>query len=130
MPRSIRVSLIFSLFCLLWLATGGMVWAAETTTGQETVSSSKEVKEAQKERAVLEKITVTATRTEVDPSLSPADSYVVDRQDIADQPNYYMNNFGEYIRDIPGVHVAQYYPWGPPGCTCAARDISCSAPPI
>ncbi len=25
-----------------------------------------------------------------------------------------MSNFGELIRDVPGVHVAQYYPWGPP----------------
>ena len=110
MPRSIRVGLILCLFCLLGIAAGGMGWAAETSTSQESESSSKEAQQARQEKAVLEKITVTATRTEVDPALSPADSYVVDRQDIADQPNYYMNNFGEYIRDIPGVHVAQYYP--------------------
>jgi iron complex outermembrane recepter protein len=38
----------------------------------------------------------------------------VDRKDIEAQPIHYMNNFGELIRDVPGVHVAQYYPWGPP----------------
>ncbi|NJL60098.1 MAG: TonB-dependent receptor [Desulfobacteraceae bacterium] len=25
-----------------------------------------------------------------------------------------MNNVGEMVRDLPGVHVGQYYPWGPP----------------
>ena len=62
----------------------------------------------------LDEITVTATKTDVDEAFSPADAYAVDREDIEYQPSHYMNNFGEYIRDIPGVHVGQYYPWGPP----------------
>ncbi len=62
----------------------------------------------------MEDMTVTATKTDVDASLSPATMFSVDREDIDFQPSHYMNNFGEFIRDIPGVHVAQYYPWGPP----------------
>lgn len=62
----------------------------------------------------LDDITVTATKTEVSAEYSPAAAYTTDRTDIDFQPSHYMNNFGEYIRDIPGVHVGQYYPWGPP----------------
>jgi iron complex outermembrane receptor protein len=60
------------------------------------------------------KVTVTATKTDVDPELSPVTTYSVDATDIEVQPDHYMDNFGEYVRDLPGVHVAQYYPWGPP----------------
>lgn len=66
------------------------------------------------DHAVVENMTVTATKTTVDETLAPVAAYTVDAADIEFQPSYYMNNFGEYIRDIPGVHVAQYYPWGPP----------------
>ena len=62
----------------------------------------------------LGNITVTATKTTVDEALSPVVSYTVDREDLEAQPSHFMNNFGEFIRDVPGVHVAQYYPWGPP----------------
>ncbi|ADK85039.1 TonB-dependent receptor plug [Desulfarculus baarsii DSM 2075] len=81
-------------------------WAADD--GQ----SAKRNWEADKTE--MSDITVTATKTDVKADLSPVDAYSVDRVDIDFQPNYYMNNFGELIRDIPGVHVAQYYPWGPP----------------
>lgn len=62
----------------------------------------------------LDKITVTATKTETAAELLPVTSYTVDQHDIEAQPNYFMSNFGELIRDVPGVHVSQYYPWGPP----------------
>ena len=62
----------------------------------------------------LEKMTVTSTKTTVDEVLAPVEAYTVDREDMDYQPSHFMNNFGEFIRDIPGVHVAQYYPWGPP----------------
>ena len=64
--------------------------------------------------ATMEQVTVTATKTSVSEELSPVEAYSVNRQDLDAQPNFYMNNFGEFIRDLPGVHVAQYYPWGPP----------------
>lgn len=59
-------------------------------------------------------VTVTATKTDVDAELAPVATYSVDTIDIEVQPDHYMDNFGEFIRDVPGVHVAQYYPWGPP----------------
>lgn len=59
-------------------------------------------------------VIVTATRTAVDAALAPVATYSVDADDIEAQPDYAMDNFGEYIRDVPGVHVAQYFPWGPP----------------
>lgn len=72
------------------------------------------VQAVDEESVSLGKMTVTATKTTVDESLAPVEAYTVDRNDIDAQPSYYMNNFGELIRDLPGVHVAQYYPWGPP----------------
>ncbi len=75
-------------------------------------------------------IKVTATKTDVDAALSPATMFTVDREDIDFQPSHYMNNFGEFIRDVPGVHVAQYFPWGPPGCTCGEQAIFSSAASI
>ncbi|WP_161626820.1 TonB-dependent receptor [Desulfospira joergensenii] len=62
----------------------------------------------------MEEITVTATKTSVAQELSPVTAYSVSREDLDCQPSYYMNNFGEFIRDLPGVSVGQYYPWGPP----------------
>ncbi len=62
----------------------------------------------------LEGITVTATKTETPAELVPITAYTVGPAEIESQPSYYMSNFGELIRDVPGVHVAQYYPWGPP----------------
>jgi iron complex outermembrane receptor protein len=59
-------------------------------------------------------ITVTATKTATPAELLPVTAYSVDQKEIEAQPSYYMSNFGELIRDLPGVHVAQYYPWGPP----------------
>ena len=114
MPRLLFAKAVLCLAFLCMLCAGGPAWAAESAAGQDAADKGKGQTEAQDEQAVLQKITVTATRTEVDPALSPVDAYVVDRQNIAGQPNYYMNNFGEFIRDLPGVHVAQYYPWGPP----------------
>jgi len=62
----------------------------------------------------MEGMTVTATKTETPADLLPVTAYTVDEQDIEAQPSYFMSNFGELIRDVPGVHVSQYYPWGPP----------------
>lgn len=114
MLRSIGVRVVFCLVVLICIFALGPSWAAETTEEKKSESKSQDQRQAQKDRAILEKITVTATRTEVDPELSPVDAYSVDREDIESQPDYYMNNFGEYIRDLPGVSVNQYYPWGPP----------------
>ncbi len=70
--------------------------------------------QGQDDTSQIDGITVTATKTSVDQELSPVSAYSVDREDLDFQPSYYMNNFGEFIRDLPGVSVGQYYPWGPP----------------
>ncbi len=93
---------IIATLVMLALASGA-AWAAVETDAQDV-----------KNKTIIEDMTVTSTKTDVNPELSPVDAYTVDRTDIDYQPNYFMNNFGEFIRDVPGVHVAQYYPWGPP----------------
>ncbi|MEM0333413.1 MAG: TonB-dependent receptor plug domain-containing protein, partial [Candidatus Aenigmatarchaeota archaeon] len=40
--------------------------------------------------------------------------HTVDRKEIEKQPTYFIQNLGELIKDLPGVHVGQYFPWGPP----------------
>jgi len=59
-------------------------------------------------------MTVTATKTEIDEETVPFTIHSVKEEEIEKQPEFYMNNVGEIIRDVPGVHVGQYYPWGPP----------------
>lgn len=66
------------------------------------------------EREVLDDITVMATKTEVNADLVPFTFHSVDREALDRQPEFYMDNIGELVRDVPGVHVGQYYPWGPP----------------
>ncbi|MGQ9669462.1 MAG: TonB-dependent receptor [Desulfosoma sp.] len=62
----------------------------------------------------LEPMMVTATKTEVKADTIPFTAHSVDRETLEAQPSFFMNNVGELIRDLPGVHVGQYYPWGPP----------------
>jgi len=88
-------------------------WAAGDSNSTAAAQEAKEAA-AKKKAAAMGEVTVTATKTEVDPATVPFTMHTVDRQAIDDQPNHFMNNLGEFIRDVPGVHVAQYYPWGPP----------------
>lgn len=69
---------------------------------------------AKSETHSLSPVTVTATKTEVDKESVPFSAVSVDRETIDSQPRFYMDNVGELVRDLPGVHVGQYYPWGPP----------------
>ncbi|PIY22359.1 MAG: hypothetical protein COZ11_12990, partial [Deltaproteobacteria bacterium CG_4_10_14_3_um_filter_51_14] len=62
----------------------------------------------------LEPVVVTATKTEAKADTIPFTTHSVDRETLDAQPSFFMNNVGELIRDLPGVHVGQYYPWGPP----------------
>lgn len=62
----------------------------------------------------LEEIVITATKLESSPETLPFRVHSVDRKEIAKQPTYYVSNFGELIRDLPGVNVGQYFPFGPP----------------
>lgn len=78
------------------------------------VSLAEEKGEAKKKPDEIEEIVVTATKTESPLSEVPFTVHVVTQKEIQSQPQYYISNFGELIRDLPGVHVGQYYPWGPP----------------
>lgn len=68
----------------------------------------------QKGDVKFEEIVVTGTKTDSSIEDLPVTVYFLDRTKIEPQPQYYISNFGELIRDLPGVHVGQYYPWGPP----------------
>lgn len=92
------------------LAQGNQNQTTSNTTEEKTAAQ----KQASKKASAMGDVTVTATKTEVDPATVPFTMHTVDRKDIEDQPSPFMNNLGEFIRDVPGVHVAQYYPWGPP----------------
>ncbi len=74
---------------------------------------SEETGGIEKDKEVPE-VVVTATKTEASLADLPVTVHVIDRSDIENQPNYYISNFGELIRNLPGVHVGQYFPWGPP----------------
>jgi iron complex outermembrane recepter protein len=92
---SLAAAVIFAVF---WLAVPNEIGAQ---------SSDRDVMQ-------LEPVTVTATKTAVEPETVPFTYHEVGREEIEAQPEFYINNVGELVRDVPGVHVGQYYPWGPP----------------
>ncbi len=97
-----------------WAFWVGLILFAAVCLAYPAVAEENEEIEENADITQIGEITVTATKTNVDQELSPVTSYSVDREDLDSQPSHYMNNFGEFIRDIPGVSVGQYYPWGPP----------------
>lgn len=101
LSKLVSSALILGLAAMVICAPAGAADKAKTKDQDKAASS-------------MEDMTVTATKTEVDPDSVPFTMHTVDRRDIEDQPAPFMNNLGEFIRDVPGVHVGQYYPWGPP----------------
>jgi len=75
---------------------------------------AEEKKVEEKEVKELEEVVVTGTKIETPLEDLPVTVHLVDKPKIEIQPQYYISNFGELIRDLPGVHVGQYFPWGPP----------------
>jgi iron complex outermembrane receptor protein len=75
---------------------------------------AENIAEEKNESTELEEVVVTATKTNLDKKNIPFAHHEVNREELNSQPSYSMNNVGELIRDVPGVHVGQYYPWGPP----------------
>ncbi len=59
-------------------------------------------------------IIVTATKTRTLADKLPVTAYTVDRDDIESQPEYGRNNYGELVRNVPGVNVAQAPMTAPP----------------
>jgi len=78
------------------------------------VGSSFVWAEEKEKETKFDEIVVTATKTETALGDLPVTLHVVDRKNIESQPETYVSNFGELIRDLPGVHVGQYFPFGPP----------------
>ncbi len=93
MKKMLIIKFLF-LFNLLTLIASPAIWA----------------KEEQKE---IEEVVVTGTRTESKAENLPVTVHTVDRKEIEKQPTYFIQNLGELIKDLPGVHVGQYFPWGP-----------------
>lgn len=60
----------------------------------------------------LDTVVVTATKTDLDPELVPFSYYSVTKEDDRKRPNTCFSNFGEMVRDLPGVNDGQFYPWG------------------
>ncbi len=60
----------------------------------------------------LDAVVVTATKTDLDEKLVPFSQYTVTKEDDEKRPKGYFSNVGEMIRNVPGVHVGQFYPWG------------------
>jgi iron complex outermembrane recepter protein len=90
-------------------AEGGDQTAAATEGGKAT-----EAVQPESHLRMAEHLTVTATKTETPAERMPITAYSVGATQIEAQGSHYMANFGELVRDVPGVHVAEYYPWGPP----------------
>jgi len=78
------------------------------------MGSSYVFAQERRKKTKFDEIVVTATKTETALGDLPVTLHVVDRKNIESQPETYVSNFGELIRDLPGVHVGQYFPFGPP----------------
>ncbi len=116
---TLRISIVTVIFLFIIMTCLSSAESADTPPAaepsvQKRIAEDENNKENTHHNYRLDEITVTATKTETPAELLPVTAYTVDAKDIEAQPNYYMSNFGELIRDVPGVHVAQYYPWGPP----------------
>ena len=68
----------------------------------------------QTEKNSLGEIIVTATRTKTLSERLPVTAHTVTRKDMDSQVEYGRNNYGELIRNVPGVHVAQAPMTAPP----------------
>lgn len=61
---------------------------------------------------LLDPVEVTATKTDMDRRFIPFTYYSISKEDDKKRPNTYFSNVGEMVRDLPGVSVGQFYPWG------------------
>ncbi|MCS7279070.1 MAG: TonB-dependent receptor [Thermodesulfobacteriaceae bacterium] len=68
---------------------------------------------AKENQEEIKEVVVTGTRTESKAENLPVTVHIVEKKEIEKQPTYFIQNLGELIKDLPGVHVGQYFPWGP-----------------
>ncbi len=88
--------------------------AAGADASAHSTEGASEPADPESRLRLSEHLTVTAAKTETPAERLPVTAYTVGEAQIEAQGSHYMGNFGELLRDVPGVHVAQYYPWGPP----------------
>lgn len=88
---------------ILWGLRLLLILPASTVLAQ--ASGSAEV-------VTVDTVVVTATKTNMDPNLVPFNQYTVTRKDDEKRPDGYFSNVGEMVRNLPGVHVGQFCPWG------------------
>jgi iron complex outermembrane receptor protein len=79
--------------------------AEEMTSLQQSAPATQS--RGQIDSFMFQDITVTATKTDVPGKYSPFTTYSVNREDIETQPDHFRSNYGEIIRDLPGVYVNQ-----------------------
>lgn len=91
---------------LVFLVTGGGAFAQEEEEGDE----EKKEEEAAKVTGHTETVVVTASRTEQPIDTAPAAISVLTSEDLKNLP---ADNYGDVLRNIPGVNVSQM----------SARDI-------
>ncbi|MDR1658635.1 MAG: TonB-dependent receptor [Deltaproteobacteria bacterium] len=61
----------------------------------------------------LEAIDVTATKTDISRDKVPFSVFTVDTEEQQkESPHGYYNTVGEMVSGVPGVYVAEFYPWG------------------
>ncbi len=86
--------------------------------GEDKITENKNDKEIKGKKkstdARIDEIVITATKTNTLADNLPVTAYSVDRNDIDSQVDYGRNNYGELIRNVPGVHVGQSVITAPP----------------
>lgn len=103
MKKPIQHVMLFTLLLSL-------VWFSMILLGNSQASAEEALN--QSHPVLLEKITVTATRTEVDEDAVPFTMYTLKREEIESQPNY-LFDMGEYLRILPGVDLMRTDPSEP-----------------
>ena len=97
---------VFALIAFsLW--TGPLSASAAETDAGTSKASSHAVQD-------LGTVTVTATKTGTPQELLPLTAHSVDRRQIDAQPDYFRNDYGGLLMDLPGVFVAPSALTAPP----------------
>ncbi|HOW53430.1 MAG TPA: TonB-dependent receptor [Syntrophorhabdaceae bacterium] len=109
-----RTLLLFFLTVIIMIPIS--VMADNESSSSKENKTAKRVGDEQSAYKVYQMpgITVTATKTQTPIESMPVTAYSVGREEIESQPEYGRDNYGELIKDLPGVHVAQSALTAPP----------------
>ncbi len=101
----LRVFHCFLAILLFLVFLHGPASGENAVSGTQTAASPGDA--AQGGSHALTEIVVTATKTATPGKYSPFATYTVDRESIESQPDYFRENFGQLIQNLPGVYVGQ-----------------------